>query len=392
MIVCENNKYHSPGATRISFILLLGSLLIILVGLISCSPQQISEEKTTSIHKEVEKDQTVNPRLIWSLDTGSWISTSPAFDKGMVYFTNDAGYLYALNAKDGSIKWTYRTSTFGTPSTPVVGEHAIFFGNNDEHLYAIDKETGRELWQYKTYSQKSSTPLYYQGKVYIGRFDFRRYVEPKETAFMMAVNAQTGQEVWRYSGVTGDPQIFNDKLYCGFLSMLNPENGKLIQHIKLFDFVDHVKFGPTIKEDMMFLATYDHSLCAFDPFNMKILWTFPTAYSIVAPPVLEEKTLYVITEYGMLYALEASSGKEVWKVDNGDRFSQNFTARPVVYQDTIFLCSSSGVLFALDKQDGTKKWTYHASSKGIQSTPFIDNNHLYFADLAGVIYALDIAN
>ena len=174
--------------------------------------------------------------------------------------------------------------------------------------------------------------------------------------------------------------------------MLNPETGKLIQHMKLFDFVGHVKFSPTITEDMMFLVPYDHSLCAFDPINKKILWTFPTAYSIVAPPVLEEKTLYVITEYGMLYALEASSGKEVWKVDNGDRFSERFTAPPVVSQDTIFICSSSGVLFALDKQDGTIKWTYYASSKGIQSTPFIDNNHLYFADRAGVIYALDIAD
>ena len=388
-----NCKTHLSfqGSKNIKCILGLGLILIILFGFFSCADRKAQSNNSPSL--DAEKDQKVNPRLIWSLDTGSLISTSPAFDKGIVYFTNSAGYLYALNAIDGSIKWIYRNITFGIPSTPVVGEHAIFFGTNGEHLYAIDKETGIELWQYKTYSQKNSTPLYHKGKVYIGRFDFRRYVEPKETAFMMAVNAQTGQEVWKYySGVIGDPQIFNDKLYCGFLSVLNPETGKLIQHMKLFDFVDDVKFSPTITEDMMFLVTYDRTLCAFDPINQKILWTFSTDERIVAPPVLEEKTLYVITEYGMLYALEASSGKEVWKVDNGDRFYEIFTAPPVVSQDTIFLCSSSGVLFALDKQDGALKWTYYASSKGIQSTPFIDNNHLYFADMAGVIYALDIAD
>ena len=103
-----NCKTHLSfqGSRNVKCIFGLGLILIILFGFVSCTDRKAQSNNSPSL--DAEKDQNVNPRLIWSLDTGSLISTSPAFDEGIVYFTNDAGYLYALNAIDGSIKWIYQ--------------------------------------------------------------------------------------------------------------------------------------------------------------------------------------------------------------------------------------------------------------------------------------------
>jgi outer membrane protein assembly factor BamB len=59
----------------------------------------------------------------------------------MVYFGSDDGYLYALNAANGSLIWNYST---GGPvkSSPAVVDCVVYVGSNDGKVYAIGTNQG----------------------------------------------------------------------------------------------------------------------------------------------------------------------------------------------------------------------------------------------------------
>ena len=46
------------------------------------------------------------PKLLWSLATGTKTKSSPVISDGIIFFGNDKGTLFAITS-DGKIKWKY---------------------------------------------------------------------------------------------------------------------------------------------------------------------------------------------------------------------------------------------------------------------------------------------
>src|SRR5690606_22107757 len=82
-----------------------------------------------------------------------------------IWFTCDAGYLYCLNAEDGSLKWKYRgvtqerkvlgnerlISTWPARGGPVMEDGVVYFASGiwpfmGIFIFAVDAETGEEIW------------------------------------------------------------------------------------------------------------------------------------------------------------------------------------------------------------------------------------------------------
>jgi outer membrane protein assembly factor BamB len=151
----------------------------------------------------------------WTFPVGT-VSPAPAafragpiVYKGVVYIGNSNGYFYAINAKDGSLKWVYPpsgsqalTSTFtcnpsseGIASSAMIGSvrgtDAVIFGAPDQsigthlgsgRLFALNAATGMALWKSPevavlradgmTHQQIGySSPLVFNNHVYIGLAD-----------------------------------------------------------------------------------------------------------------------------------------------------------------------------------------------------------------------------
>ena len=67
------------------------------------------------------------------------------------------GNLYALNALDGSKKWTFATGSEGDwdlwdlfQSSPAVANGKVYFGSGDGYVYAVDALSGKLAWRYNT--------------------------------------------------------------------------------------------------------------------------------------------------------------------------------------------------------------------------------------------------
>lgn len=98
----------------------------------------------------------------WVLNTAGDVSATPAVDGDTVYVPDWAGYLYAVNRSNGSVKWqVYLPSVTGVPydkarATPALGGGKVVVGTQGSILapgggpggkvLAFDKATGALVW------------------------------------------------------------------------------------------------------------------------------------------------------------------------------------------------------------------------------------------------------
>lgn len=100
----------------------------------------------------------------------------------------------------------------------------------------------------------------------------------------------------------------------------------------------------------------------------KEVWRGPDP-AVDAAVATDARLAYVLSKDGNFYALEAATGREVWKVAFTNKRSV-CASRPIVRDDTIYLTGSIGAtpgdasqpagdhLFALDAKTGQERWRY----------------------------------
>jgi alcohol dehydrogenase (cytochrome c)/quinohemoprotein ethanol dehydrogenase len=160
--------------------------------------------------------------LAWSVEVGSEsrVEATPLIADGIIYGTTTWSKVFAINARTGEIRWEWDPGLVsggyasGGPSIccgPVnrgVALHGdkVYAGLLDGRLIALDRETGAVAWAVQTtpvgtdYSI-TGAPRIVEGMVIIGNagaeFGVRGYVT--------AYDAETGDEVWRFYTVPGNP-------------------------------------------------------------------------------------------------------------------------------------------------------------------------------------------
>ncbi|MFL6228160.1 MAG: PQQ-binding-like beta-propeller repeat protein [Pyrinomonadaceae bacterium] len=161
-------------------------------------------------------------REAWKLKTGGRVRSTPAVEGATVFVGSFDGCLYAVDLETGQLKWRYETegaklnsSEFGydrrsIQSSPAVADGAVFFGARDGFLYAIEAATGALRWRFDhKISWVNTSPAVVDGMVYAGSSDGR---------FVQSVDARTGREVWRAktdSLIWSSPAVAGSMLYTG---------------------------------------------------------------------------------------------------------------------------------------------------------------------------------
>jgi quinohemoprotein ethanol dehydrogenase len=144
----------------------------------------------------------------------------PLVYKNVMYVVTGADDVFAIDAKTGAKKWTYRahlnqnikTICCGWDSRGVaLGDGKVYVGQLDGKLVALDQKTGQVTWttQVARYQQGftiTSAPLYYNGRVYTGLAGAEYGIRGRVTAF----DAKTGKEDWRFYTIPGPGQVGHD--------------------------------------------------------------------------------------------------------------------------------------------------------------------------------------
>jgi polyvinyl alcohol dehydrogenase (cytochrome) len=193
--------------------------------------------------KSIKDVTQLAPR--WTFTTGGDVSARAAAVKGVVYFPDWAGNLFAVDAKNGTQVWVHQLSDYGLPAnttsstSPAVQDGVLYIGTiQGAWLLAIDASNGDLLWKTQLESPANdafavikASPAVYDGHVYTGVGSIEDSVAANPTypccharGSVVAVNATTGQIEWKTymtpSGYSGAP-------VTGSNSVIVPSQGTL---------------------------------------------------------------------------------------------------------------------------------------------------------------------
>jgi len=157
--------------------------------------------------------------LAWTFDTNTsrGLEASPLVIDGVIYSTGSWSKAFAINAATGELLWEYDpmvAKIWGANACCDVVNRgvaawgdSIFLGTLDGRLIALDKATGAVKWEKLTIDNTrpytiTGAPRVVNGKVLIGNggaeFGVRGYLS--------AYDADSGELVWRFYTVPGDPE------------------------------------------------------------------------------------------------------------------------------------------------------------------------------------------
>lgn len=156
--------------------------------------------------------------LAWYADLNTYrgVQATPLFIDGVLYNVSVFNVVTAYDARDGKVLWTYdpkvasewaRLACCGPSSRGIAAwKGKIYIGALDGRLIAVDAKTGEEVWSVQTFDRKypysiTGAPRVYDGKVVIGNGGADYGVR----GFVSAYDAETGEKVWRFYTVPGDP-------------------------------------------------------------------------------------------------------------------------------------------------------------------------------------------
>jgi outer membrane protein assembly factor BamB len=118
-------------------------------------------------------------KIIWQMYAGSGTDhtdTSPAVANGIVYICARNGN-YAFNASNGSQIWFFtspyspRQTTGYMYSSPAVAGNIAYFGSVDSYIFAANASNGNIIWTYRTGGFLFASPAIADGNLYIGSYD-----------------------------------------------------------------------------------------------------------------------------------------------------------------------------------------------------------------------------
>ncbi len=173
---------------------------------------------------QINKQNVDRLRMVWSrgLPEGTQ-ETIPIVYRGVLYTILPGAGVLAVNATTGDQIWEYQrqmpadlrnfagAATAARAKTLAIFEDLVYYTAPDGFLVALNARTGEVRWEtaahdYRKGAQHSAGVIVAEGKVISGRAC--RNAETREDGcFLVAHDARTGREVWKFynTAAPGDP-------------------------------------------------------------------------------------------------------------------------------------------------------------------------------------------
>ena len=288
-----------------------------------------------------------NGKKLWSFASGKRIVGTPAVSEGIVVFGSADRNIYGLNAADGSLRWKVEAAE------PVLGavtihEGIAYVGASDKTFRAIDIQTGKVVWSYNQVKGYIETkPLVVDDKVIFSAWDNTLY----------ALEKATGKEIWKWTGgltrmhfspAAVWPVASNGKVFIAdpqrAMTAVNLQNGETVWRT----FRSQVRETIGLSEDgeRVYSKTMNDSIVCYSTLTdtPEQVWASNVGFGYEhAPsmPLEKDGVVYGSTKEGLLFALEAKTGKIIWKHKIGNSLIN--TVLPLNGREVLFTATSGEV-------------------------------------------------
>ncbi|MFD5424037.1 PQQ-binding-like beta-propeller repeat protein [Streptomyces sp. NPDC127084] len=277
------------------------------------------------------------------------VAWSMALDNGRIH-GSDGPTLYALDAADGHELW--RLSTDAWVYSLKAARGTVVTGTRGGGVQAWEAATGAKLWEVTgaqtDFETPESGPALADGTVYVWR-----------DARLQALDARSGTERWSYP--------VGDAASCG---------GVPVRVHQAADGCTYVAAGTRV-------------LCV-DTASGQVRWHFEVPAVFLSPPAFVPGPavtgggVYLADYLGTVYAIDAATGKDRWRIATESRTSID----PVLVADGNVHVGSGSALYTLDAVTGTPKWRFAAAGEVI-GAPVVADGRVHFGAADHVLYTLD---
>lgn len=306
--------------------------------------------RVVALYKDTGKEAWTFPQ-----ENARYPFTSPPTylpEADLVLVGDNAGNLYALNAKDGRQVWAFENTGHPFTARVVVAEGRLFAPNGNGTLYVLDTQ-GQVVWTFQASGPLWAPVTVAQGRVYVPGMDHNVY----------ALDADTGARIWQRelaAPVSAAPVLAEGRLLVSTLGAglyaLDPETGDILFHTLEGAWLWH---GPLPTEAGLAIGDMQGRVALLDPASGEPYWTQTLAGPVVARPAWNRgHHLYVAVETGTLYALRLEDGTVEW-TQTQDAWRKKLYTPPLVENGRLYLAlHTNPVQVVALNENGAQLWTY----------------------------------
>jgi outer membrane protein assembly factor BamB len=283
-------------------------------------------------------------KVLWERSLGRLNASSPAYSKHRLYIVNLVpGHIVKLDAKTGKIIWKHSLPG-RAESSPVVIGRTVYFGCEDGNLYALSTISGNVRWATALGGPVKSAPAYYGGTLYVGDYG----------GYMNAVDAKTGKLKWQTSSL-GQGFGTSGQFYS----------------------------TPAVAFGRVYAGNNDDRVYSFDLKDGTLAWSYSTGgYAYSGPTVSTTRhsppTVYIGSFDGNIYALDAKDGSLRWSHSAGGQVVGSLSAIGDIVYVAEFTNNTTGGFMM---KSGRKVFSY---PRGTYSPVISDGRHIYLTGYSSI--------
>ena len=321
----------------------------------------------------------------WIVQTGAGIYCSPAVEKDKVFVGDDLGRLTAYALKNGKKLWSFQSGK-RIVGTPAVSEGIVVFGSADCKIYGLDAQNGNLLWTVEAAEPVLGAVTIENGIAYIGASDHT----------FRAVNICTGEVKWAFAGVRGyietKPLVTDNKVIFGAwdntLYALNKADGKELW--KWTGGLTRMHFSPAAvwpvaADGKVFITDPQRAMTAIDIETGNTVWrTFQSMVRETIGLSEDKERIYskTMNDSIVCYSTKGNQPHKLWASNVGFGY-EHAPSMQVEKNGVVFGSTKEGLIFALEAATGKVLWKHKTGNSLISTVVALDNNRVLFTATSG---------
>jgi outer membrane protein assembly factor BamB len=149
---------------------------------------------------------------------------------------------------------------------------------------------------------------------------------------------------------------------------------------------------PAVVDGVVYVGSQDGNLYAIDAATGVQRWSFATLQWVKSSPTVVNGVVYVggggyTSGPSHVYAIDAATGLQRWSFATGDGVESS----PAVVDGVVYVGSGDGNLYAIDAATGVQRWSFAAGGR-VESSPAVVDGVVYVGSRGSNIYAVDAAS
>ncbi len=321
--------------------------------------------------------------VTWKLVLPSWSGATPIIWRDRIFLNvadKDDIFLWCVDRARGTVLWkkfltagNYKINkqNMSSPS-PVTDGTNVYIMTGNGILKGFDF-SGNELWArdiQKDYGRfglnwgYASSPLLYQDALYV---EVLHGMKTRDPSYLLRIDTKTGKTVWRVErpteAVRESPDAYTTPALLRYgdkteivvsggdcVTGHDPATGRELWRANGFnpdkDPAYRVIASPVVFDGVVYAPTRVRPLQAFrsggrgDITETHRLWAFQNGPD-VPTPVTDGTYFYIVNDRGIVWCLDARTGKEVWgpqRIQHGI-----YSASPVLADGKVYITNEDGI-------------------------------------------------